>query len=316
MSELNLYQKISEITSSLGAIQKDSSAPAAMGGYRFISHGMVLAHLRTELTKHNVVIRPSGEELLKTEVFEKRTTVMQNDKPVEKLSYNFHTIIKYKFTVVDGDNPNDLFEDYWIGEGMDSGDKGVQKSGTSAEKYYLMKLFKVGDKDDPDASDATGNGTVSTSAAIRPPAQTEVARPAGSPGAFSHRAVAETRAAQAASAPAVQPEPPTFTLTSEVTPDQLKAQVEALVWLGEQLPPNMGWFRGKIVPMVQLWDVRSKNGSITPEDAAAGSGINWVFNQLAAAHHSNCGEGCEHLLVPKLAILTGGTIVDPAKTNA
>jgi hypothetical protein len=318
---LNIYQKVSAITEAIGLIGKDANAPQQMGGYAFTSHGALLGHIRHELTSRNVVIRPSGEELLKADVLEKRVPTYQNGQIVsEKVSHNYHSIIKYRFTVVNGDDPTDFFEDFWIGEGMDTSDKGIQKAGTSAEKYYLMKLFKVGDKDDPDGLTVDNQErVVSQSAQIAPPPTKEsaeqIARPAGSPGAFSYRATGienptklETLVADAGLSKDEN--------QSEDSPEEAKNKLEALVWLGEQLPPATGWFRGKIVALVSLWDVKEKNKTNTPEDSQAGSAINFIFNQLAAAHKANCnppdGAWCEHMMVPKLAILTGGRIVDPA----
>jgi len=43
-----------------------------------------------------------------------------------------------------------------IGEGMDTGDKSVQKAFTSGMKYALLKLFLVPDADDPDGAPGPG----------------------------------------------------------------------------------------------------------------------------------------------------------------
>jgi len=118
----NLYQKITQIIDAIGIIEKDSKAPDAMGGYKFTSHGAVIGHLRRELTSRNVVILPSGDELLRFEVTEKRVPTMQNGQVVsEKVSYSYHSVVKYNFRVLDGDNPSESFDGNWIGEGMDSG---------------------------------------------------------------------------------------------------------------------------------------------------------------------------------------------------
>jgi hypothetical protein len=278
----NLYQKISDITEALGLVQKDSTAPKEMGGYRFISHGMMLGHLRHELTSRNVVIVPSGEELLR---FETYTT--------NSGKQGRHAVLKFNFMVVNGDNTAEFFEASWIGEGQDTGDKGVQKSGTSAEKYFLMKLFKVGDKDDPDAIDTepakpqvnkpteTNNGTPTATQEVQKPAEKETV---------------SSVAAKKDDGPAH---------------DQ-KAQVDALVWFGEQLPPSSKWFRGKIVPLVGLWDNMNKSGKLKPEMAEAGSAVNWVFGQIAASHHEVCGEDCPHLQAAQLAVIMDGRISEKA----
>lgn len=303
----NIYHKVTAVIAAIGLIQKDSKAPTGMGGYAFISHGALLGHLRHELTSRNIVIIPSGEEVVRSVVTE---NIVRNDNG-ESVKRNVHTVIKFKFTVVNGDDPTDKFEAYWIGEGMDVSDKGAQKAGTSAEKYFLMKLFKVGDKDDPDGATIEEPKTTSESAQLRP---------AGSPGAFSHRAVAETKAAQneleKLAEQAGLNNGKTETKPVEVSADDKKKQIDALVWLGEQLPPGAGWFRGKIVPFIQLWESRQAQGKNVGDDALSTSGVDHVYRQIAAAHKEFCkpkeGEQCEHMLVPQMAILFNGRITDPA----
>jgi len=302
----NLYQKISEITEAVGIIQKDAKAPKEMGGYDFTSHGSVIGHLRHELTSRNVVIRPSGEELLKFQIIEKKKVGSNNQ---EYITYTFHSIIKYKFTVVDGDNLSDFFEDNWIGEGMDTADKGIQKAGTSAEKYYLMKLFKIGDRDDPDGISIDGaDGSSSVKSESATIGKQEV-RAAGTPGAFSRRAVEETKQQELVNVPAEG----TPTSNGSESPETVKNKIEALVWFGEQLPATSGWFRGKTVALVTLWDNKSKKGSLTPEEKEAGSAVNYIFGQIADAHLKHCGKECEHMQAAQLAVILGGKITDPAK---
>lgn len=309
----NVYQKISAIISSLGLIGKDSTAPTAMGGYKFTSHAALLGHLRHELTTRNVVIRPSGEELLKSTAIEKKSVVMQNNQPVEKTSYNFHSIVKFNFTVVNGDDPLDFFVDSWIGEGMDTGDKGIQKAGTSAEKYYLMKLFKVGDKDDPDAIDTDGTTRVESQSAVmnnKPNSPTPYV-PSLTPPAITGQAMQSNGELEKLVQDAGLSTPDTN--QSELSPEELKNRLDALVWFGEQLPPSTGWFKGKVTALVGLWEAKNKTNTLTPEEKAAGSGLQHVFNQIAAVHMTTCGDKCDHILVPKLAFLMGGRITDPAK---
>jgi hypothetical protein len=312
--KLNLYQKISAITDAIGIIQKDERAPEAMGGYKFLSHGMVMAHIRRELTKRNVVIVPSGEELLRADFTEKRTPTFGRDgetKTGEKVSYNYRTIIKFMFRVVNGDNPEQYFDASWIGEGMDTQDKGVQKAGTSAEKYFLMKLFKIGDKDDPDA--IAGDKDAEEQAPARKATQ--------SVSATLDRSVppADERPVDVPVANVPPNEKPQMKLDSNgatvpvTDADLIKKQTEALVWFGEQLPPSAGWFKGKIIPMIQVYDVKQKRGTLTDEEKEPGSGIRNVFNQIAKSHYATCGEDCQHITAAQLAVILGGTISDPAR---
>src|SRR5260370_24730176 len=107
----NLYQKISDITAALGVIQKDSAAPAAMGGFRFISHAQMLGHLRHELTARNVVVIPHGSELVK---FDTYTT--------SGGKVGHHSVLHFRFRVVNGDKPEEFFEADWFDEVQDTSD--------------------------------------------------------------------------------------------------------------------------------------------------------------------------------------------------
>jgi len=140
---LNLYQKLAAISGGLGALKKDGKAPDIMGGYAFLSHGSLMGHLRNELAAHGVVIIPAI-----THVESHVVLVGEKQKPTN------HVTVKMAFTVFNADDPQERIHTDWAGEGMDASDKGTQKAATSAEKYFLMKLFKVSDQDDPDGSEA------------------------------------------------------------------------------------------------------------------------------------------------------------------
>ena len=63
--------------------------------------------------------------------------------------------------VINADKPDDLFEVDWIGEGGDTGDKGVYKGFTGGLKYFYMKLLQVATGDDPEVftrTDAIAEG--------------------------------------------------------------------------------------------------------------------------------------------------------------
>ena len=154
----NIYQKIAAISASLGAIQKDGTYDGGQrgGSYKFISHAALMGHLRNELARHNVVIIPEVIEA-NTEGREKHSTYNGQ----ERVSFERRVTVRMLFTVVDGDDPESKFTAQWSGEGIDAGDKGTQKAGTSAEKYFLFKLFKVSDKDDPDAENPSSEAAVS-----------------------------------------------------------------------------------------------------------------------------------------------------------
>lgn len=141
----NLFQKLAVISGELGAITKDSQAPQAMGGFKFMSHGALMGHLREKLAQHQVVIL-ENLDLVSDEV------VMMKTSEGERA--NRRIVVRLTAEFVNGESPDERYTASWYGEGLDTRDKALQKAGTSAEKYLLSKTFKVSDKDDPDAEAA------------------------------------------------------------------------------------------------------------------------------------------------------------------
>jgi len=67
------------------------------------------------------------------------------------------TRVKVAFTIVDPDTNEKIICNY-SGDGMDSGDKGIYKAYTGAEKYFLIQTFRIATGDD--AENEGGNKVV------------------------------------------------------------------------------------------------------------------------------------------------------------
>jgi len=63
------------------------------------------------------------------------------------------TRVKMKFILTDGESGENI-ESLYVGDGMDSGDKGIYKAYTGAEKYYLIQTFGIAIGDDPEADNS------------------------------------------------------------------------------------------------------------------------------------------------------------------
>jgi hypothetical protein len=63
------------------------------------------------------------------------------------------TKIKIAFKFFDGDTGEETDPQVFAGYGADTGDKGVYKAMTGAEKYFLLKSFLVSTGDDPEADE-------------------------------------------------------------------------------------------------------------------------------------------------------------------
>jgi hypothetical protein len=57
-----------------------------------------------------------------------------------------------QYTIINADYPDERIVCDWdAGEALDTSDKATNKAVTASQKYFLMKLFNISDKDDPDS---------------------------------------------------------------------------------------------------------------------------------------------------------------------
>lgn len=133
----DLIQKLAEIASAVGYVQKDASNDHH--GYRYASAEAVLRKVNAECSKRGVAVS-TASELLRYEEF------TAGGKP------KMRAVVKLTVTFTDG---SQSLKAEGLGEGADSGDKAVLKANTSALKYALAGAFLISWGDDPEADSST-----------------------------------------------------------------------------------------------------------------------------------------------------------------
>lgn len=136
MDELNIYQKLIEVRKSVPYLQKGEK------GYQFnfVSSAVALGSLKNSMNEQGLLLVP------------RVTGNTVEDHQTSKGGHEYFTRIEIEFTWVNADKPDETITCPWIGQGLDSGEKGVGKACTYAEKYFLLKFFNIPtDKDDPDS---------------------------------------------------------------------------------------------------------------------------------------------------------------------
>lgn len=132
-TESGVYAKLVRAYREIGKIKK--TGKNKFHGYEFIEASEVYDRVRDVCSGIGLAIIPEDMRLMDDSSTAKGTKVSR---------------VALNLRVVDVDTGSS-FVVSWVGEGMDSEDKGVQKAGTSAMKYALMKLFMIVDDDDPDS---------------------------------------------------------------------------------------------------------------------------------------------------------------------
>lgn len=132
------------VLKALCAVQKDLAAAGiaksqtnTFDKYQFRGIDDVLNALSPILSRHGVIIMPS---VLTSEI---RTVQTSQGKPQN------HAKVEVEYTLYDAEG--DAITHKFVGEGMDRGDKSINKACTAAYKYFLFECFCIPVQGTPDA---------------------------------------------------------------------------------------------------------------------------------------------------------------------
>lgn len=162
---LNIYQRLSKITDELGVVAKNLRVQQTKNAaYNAVSERDVIDSVKPLEAKFGVFSYPCSREILESHILENESEY-QGKRTVRT---TFMTRIKTVYRFVNIDNPAEFIETTVFSEGIDPQDKGSGKAMTYADKYALMKVYKISTGDDPDATASESNSY--TKAATPPPA--------------------------------------------------------------------------------------------------------------------------------------------------
>ena len=147
----NLATKLSSIMGELGSVEKKGFNKAQ--NYRFVRESDVVAALVPLLAKNKIMLRQS--------------VVSSNREPLYQTNSGLTmwlTRCIVEFQWLDGET-GEILETVTVpGEGADTGDKGIYKAMTGAEKYFLMKTFLISTGDDPEADEKVDKAVAASAA--------------------------------------------------------------------------------------------------------------------------------------------------------
>lgn len=152
VKEMNIYQKMAAITAELKAVEKDLTVKTTKtSSYKAVSEKAILDAIKPLETKYGVYSFPVAREVLESNLIQNESVYEDakgNKTTTPKTSYM--TRIKTVYRFVNIDNPIDFIETTTFAEGIDNQDKGSGKAMTYADKYALMKSYKISTGEDVD----------------------------------------------------------------------------------------------------------------------------------------------------------------------
>lgn len=132
---MNIYEKLSAITSEIANVDKNIEIGfGGKGKYKAFREADILNAVKPLEAKYKVYSYPV------------KRTILETGERGNQLFERIETI--YRFVNIE--KPDEFIDITSYGDGIDSGDKSVGKAMTYADKYALMKAYKITTGEDPD----------------------------------------------------------------------------------------------------------------------------------------------------------------------
>lgn len=139
---MNLFEKMSAITMEISAVAKNLNVDMGRNSYKAVGEADILAAVKPIEAKHGVYSYPVSRRVIESAVI---TTAK---KDYETKQQFLRMEVTYRF--VNMEKPEEYIEMTTYGDGVDPQDKAPGKAMTYADKYALMKAYKIITGDDPD----------------------------------------------------------------------------------------------------------------------------------------------------------------------
>lgn len=140
MNNNNIYQRMSAITTEMQTVAKNLEVGYGKGSYKAVSETDVLRAVKPVEAKYGVYSYPYSRQIVDSGTIESNT----GNAMFLRLE------VVYRFVNVD--NPTEYIDITTYGDGIDRADKATGKAMTYADKYALLKAYKINTGEDPDAA--------------------------------------------------------------------------------------------------------------------------------------------------------------------
>ena len=160
---MNIFQKMSAVTAELQTVAKNLTVSTGKNNtYKAVSERDIIDAVKPIEAKHGIYSFPCDRQVIESQILESEYN--GNKKTT------FFSRIKVTYRFVNVDKPDEFIDMVTFAEGIDAQDKGSGKAMTYADKYALMKAYKISTGDDPDqnASEETHYSNVRAGRAEQP----------------------------------------------------------------------------------------------------------------------------------------------------
>ena len=157
---MNIYEKLLNITSEIKNVNKNLEVGIGKNSYKAVGEADVLAAVKTLEAKYKVYSYPCKREVIDRAILETEKDYQGTVTKGNQIFLRIETT--YRFVNVE--KPEEFIEITTYGDGIDTQDKSVGKAMTYADKYALLKAYKIITGDDPDQDHSPDNARYTTGA--------------------------------------------------------------------------------------------------------------------------------------------------------
>lgn len=144
---MNIFQKMCAVTNELQTVAKNLTVSTGKNNsYKAVSERDIIDAVKPLECKHGIYSYPVDRQIIESQTLESESEY--NGKIQVKTT--FFSRIKTTYRFVNIDKPDEFIDMVTFAEGIDPQDKGSGKAMTYADKYALMKAYKISTGDDPD----------------------------------------------------------------------------------------------------------------------------------------------------------------------
>lgn len=144
---MNIFEKMLAITSELQTVAKNLTVQQSkISSYKAVAERDILDAVKPLESKYGVYSYPHTRNVLESNILDSESYI--NGQTVKKTIYMTRISTVYRFVNIE--RPDEYIDITSFAEGIDSQDKGSGKAMTYADKYALMKAYKISTGDDPD----------------------------------------------------------------------------------------------------------------------------------------------------------------------
>ena len=147
--KLNIYQRMLKATEAIGVVAKNLKVDVSKtNSYKAVSERDILDAVKPIEVQCGIYSYPHSREVIETSVLETVKKDYQTGEAYTNKQLFMRIQTLYRFVNVD--EPTEYIDITSYGDGVDSQDKATGKAMTYADKYALMKAYKISTGDDPD----------------------------------------------------------------------------------------------------------------------------------------------------------------------